>query len=228
MHLCMATLSQLATGNWQLATGTCLCSCPCRVLCEIGCRPRRPNLKLYARVTYVWGGLEGPANNAWLRCFVFFRFVSFSVSVSSLLCCCYSVAICSGYPFFLAGSRRSRCQNASLLAALRRDDDFLLPSSVCDRFTLRWRINVANKRIVIAALARLTHVVLLLLPQHIGLLFIKLCLCVSVCVCVNKYYVDSTTSFCFVILVALQVHKIHWGYKCWTWIEFVKWNERLK
>lgn len=138
-------------------------------------------------------------------CFLSLRFV-FCLCI--FCCCCYSVAICSGYPFFLAGSRRSRCQNALLLAALRHDDDFLLPSSVCDRVTLRWRINVANKRIIITALARLTHVVLLLLllPQHIGLLFIKLCLCASVClcvcVCVNKYSVDSTTSFCYSSCVA--------------------------
>lgn len=138
----------------------------------------------------------------------FFRFVSFSVSVFSAAVFVVQLhSVVSTPTSSWLGREGPARQNAPLLALLRRrDDDFLLPSSVSDRVTLRWRIKVANKRIVITGLARLTHVV----PQHIGLLFIKLCLCVfvsacvcvSVCLCVNKYYVDSTTSFCYSSCVA--------------------------
>lgn len=162
----------------------------------------------------VRGGLEGPANNACAEMFCcFFRFVSFSVFVSSSAAVVVVVqlhSVVSTPTSWVGRSRRSRPPEcAAACAALRRDDDFLLPSSVSDRVTLRWRINVASKRIVITGLARLTHVV----PQHIGLLFIKLwsvCVCLFVCLCVcaltNTMLIARRA---FVILVALQVHEIH-------------------
>lgn len=130
----------------------------------------------------------------------FFRFVSFSVSVSSAAVFVVQLHSVVSTPTSSWLGREGPARQNAPTQLRRRDDDFLLPSSVSDRVTLRWRINVANKRIVITGLARLTHVV----PQHIGLLFIKLCLCVfvSVCLCVNKYYVDSTTSFCYSSCVA--------------------------
>lgn len=109
-----------------------------RILCGImGRRPRRPNLKLCAMRRR--RSLEGTANNACFEVFCF-CFLSLRFIFCLCLCCCTLQWV---YPFWVMGvTRRSRCENA------RRDYDFLLPSSVCDRVTLRWRC----KRIVITGL----------------------------------------------------------------------------
>lgn len=124
----------LPTGNWQLATGTCLCSCPCRVLCEIGCRPRRPNLKLYARVTYeeVLRGLQTMPGWGVLFSFASFRFLS-----QYLLCSVVVIQLQSvvGTPSSWLGREgpAARMRRCLLLCVVTMTSYFRLPFAIVSR-----------------------------------------------------------------------------------------------